>query len=44
MENKDLTDCIPWYSLPLFKRIEALKDGKAKRRERRIIILEKRRW
>lgn len=41
MEIKDLTDCIPWYSLPIFKCIEALKDGKAKRRDRRIIILKK---
>ena len=34
MGNEDLTNCIPWYYNPHFKR-EDIQDGKTQRRMRR---------
>lgn len=44
MGNEDLTGCILYYNLPELKCVDVPKDGKTKHRERRIIILKKRRW
>ena len=42
MENKDLIDCIPYYSFPRLKCVDIPKNGKEKRRERRKQELKRR--
>ena len=42
MGNEDLTNCIPYYLLPKLKCVDIPKDGKTKRRERRMLELRKR--
>lgn len=42
MGNEDLTNCIPYYLLPKLKCVDTPKDGKTKRRERRKLLIRKR--
>lgn len=42
MENEDLTDCILYYNFPQIKCVDIPKDGKEKRRERRKLLIGKR--
>ena len=42
MDNEDLTYYIPYYLLPKLKCVDAPKDGKTKRRERRKRQLKRR--
>lgn len=42
MGNEDLIDYIPYYLLPKLKCVDIPKDGKTKRRERRKLLIKKR--
>ena len=42
MDNEDLIDCIPYYLIPKLKCVDIPKDGKTKRRDRRMLELRKR--
>ena len=42
INNEDSLDCIPYYLLSKLKCVDIPKDGKTKRRDRRMLELRKR--